>query len=54
MNTKYFIYALCVTIVSTMINWSNMVTSYANMGHGSSWSSGSSRSYGGSSGGGHK
>lgn len=52
MNTKYFIYAICITIVSTFLSWSSMIGSSVNRSSGSSWSSGSS--YGGSSGGGHK
>lgn len=52
MNNKYFIYAIGVTVISTLLSWSNMIGSSVNRGGGSSWSSGSS--YGGSSGGGHK
>ena len=54
MNGKYFFYALCVTIFSTILSWGSMFASMGSSGGGgSSWSSGSS-GYGGSSGGGHK
>jgi acidic type I keratin len=58
MNNKYFIYALFVTILTTLSCWANLVKSASGSSGGSSWSS---RSYGGSggygggySGGGHK
>jgi uncharacterized membrane protein YgcG len=58
MNNKYFIYALFVTVVTTLFCWANLVQSATRHSGGSSWSSGShgSGSYGGgySGGGGHK
>ncbi len=53
MNGKYFFYAICVTLFSTVLSWSSMIGSSGNRGGGSSWSSGGG-GYGGSSGGGHK
>ncbi|WP_167399879.1 hypothetical protein [Massilia violaceinigra] len=57
MNAKYFLYAVAVAILTTIISWISMFDSSSN-GHGggrggSSWSS-SSGSYGSGSGGGHK
>lgn len=58
MNNKYFIYALFVTIISTMACWGSLIKSSSASGRGSSWSSHASGSggYGGgySGGGGHK
>jgi uncharacterized membrane protein YgcG len=60
MNNKYFVYALFVTIVTTLSCWANLVKSASGTGSGgSSWSSrsyGGSGGYGGgySGGGGHK
>jgi len=57
MSSKFFIYALFVTIVSTWTSWAKMIGSATNSGSGSSWSSHSygGGSYGGGSGGsGHK
>jgi len=57
MNTKYFLYALLVTAVTTIFSWGSMIdSSSSSRGRGSSWSSGGSGgSYGGGySGGGHK
>jgi uncharacterized membrane protein YgcG len=59
MNNKYFVYALFVTILTTLFCWSNLVKSVTGSGGGSSWSSrssGGSGGYGGgySGGGGHK
>jgi hypothetical protein len=58
MNTKFFIYALFVTALTTVGSWSKMLRSVANSGSGSSWSSNSYHggSYGGGvgGGGGHK
>jgi hypothetical protein len=64
MNNKFFVYALVVTIVSTLGCWVNLARSASgdssgNSGGGSSWnshSSGGSGGYGGgySGGGGHK
>lgn len=56
MNSKYFMYALALTVVVTVINWFSLIGSAANSGYGSgrtgsSWGS-SSGGYGG--GGGHK
>lgn len=56
---KYFVYALFVTIVTTLSCWANLVKSASGTGGGSSWSSrssGGSGGYGGgySGGGGHK
>jgi len=57
MNNKFFIYALCVTIVVTIGSWVSMFGEAGRSG-GSSWSSGSRGYYGGSGysggGGGHK
>ena len=55
MNSKYFLYALVVTVISTGVNWSSMIGS-SSSGGGSGWSSrGSSYSGGGGGGGGgHK
>ena len=54
MNTKYFLYAILVTAVTTVISWSSMIgSSSSSSGRGSSWSS-HSGSGGGYSGGGHK
>jgi uncharacterized membrane protein YgcG len=54
MNTKYFLYALALTLVTTVLNWSNALNSLSSARHsGSGWSSSSGgSSYGG--GGGHK
>ncbi len=53
MNTKYFLYALLVTAVTTIISWSTMIdSSSTSRGRGSSWSTGSGS--GGFGGGGHK
>jgi len=54
MNTKYFLYALAITLAATAINWASLIgsASTSNTGRGSSWSS-----YGGGysgGGGGHK
>ena len=57
MNGKYIFYALCITLVSTVMSWSNMIKSSANSGSGSgfsSTSSGGGGSFGNGSGGGHK
>ena len=60
MNTKYFIYALLVTAVSTGTSWTKMITAatQSDTNSGSSWSSrtgGGGGSYGGGAGGGgHK
>lgn len=61
MNNKFFVYALCVTIVVTIGSWVNMFRAAGNAGSsgGSSWSSsGHGGYYGGSGysggGGGHK
>lgn len=60
MNTKYFLYALAVTIITTVINWSNAISHVSSSKSGSSYrSSGSSMGggggfYGGGGGGGHK
>lgn len=58
MNGKYIFYAVCVTIVSTVISWVSLFGSSTNTGRpGSGFSSGSSGggSWGnGSGGGGHK
>lgn len=52
MNWKYFTYAIVLTLVTTVINWSSMIgSSSSSSGRGSSWSS---HSGGGYSGGGHK
>ncbi len=52
MNTKYFLYAIVVTLVSTVVSWSNLIdTKSSGSRSGSSFSTG--RSYGGG-GGGHK
>lgn len=55
MNTKYFLFALLVTVVATMGSWANLIGSVSGSG-GSSWSSGSRGGYSGgwSGGGGHK
>lgn len=60
MNERYLLYAVAVTILTTIISWVAMLDSSSNNGHGnggngrgSSWSS-SSGSSGGGSGGGHK
>jgi hypothetical protein len=55
MNSRYFYYALFVTVISTWNSWSQMLKAQDERGPGSSWSSGG-RSYGGGSwgGGGHK
>lgn len=53
MNSKFFVYALCVTIVVTFVSWLNMFDE-AGSGGNSSWSSRSGGSYGGSYSGGHK
>ena len=53
MNTKYLLYAIVVTAVSTIISWSSMIgSSSPSSGRGSSWSS--TGGGGGYSGGGHK
>jgi uncharacterized membrane protein YgcG len=54
MNTKYFLYAVALTLITTVINWTSAFSSMSSARHsGSGWSSGSSgSSYGG--GGGHK
>jgi hypothetical protein len=57
MSSKFFIYALLVTIITTWSSWAKMLGSATNSGSGSSWSSHSygGGSYGGGSGGsGHK
>jgi hypothetical protein len=60
MNGKFFLYALCVLLVSTFASWSSMFKEAGRTGGGSSWSyrSGSGGSYGGGysghGGGGHK
>jgi hypothetical protein len=51
MNSKYFLYALVVTVISTGVNWSSMIGSSSSGGGGSGWSSRGS-SYGGGGGGG--
>ena len=53
MNSKYFIYAIFITILATWGSWSSLFKSSVNRGAGSTWSSGT-RGYGGSSGGSHK
>jgi hypothetical protein len=50
MNSKYFLYALVVTVISTGVNWGSMIGS-SSSGGGSGWSSRGS-SYGGGGGGG--
>lgn len=53
MNGKYFAYAVVLTLVTTLINWSSMIGSSSNTsGRGSTWSS-HGGGYGGG-GGGHK
>lgn len=56
MNTKYFLYAIALTIITTVINWSSAISHLSGPGSGSGYrSSGSSMGggyYGG--GGGHK
>ncbi len=59
MNSKFILYALFVTFVSTATSWTKMFSGATNSGGGgSSWSSGvggGGGSYGGGSGGsGHK
>ena len=56
MNTKYLLYAIVVTAVTTIISWSSMIgSSTSKSGRGSSWSApGGGYSGGGYSGGGHK
>lgn len=57
MNTKYFLYALAVTAVTTIINWSNAVGHLSGPKSGSSYNrTGGGSSMGGGSwgGGGHK
>jgi hypothetical protein len=51
MSSRYFLYALFVTVMATWSSWSKMLSSQNERGPGSSWSSG--RSYGGGYGG-HK
>lgn len=56
MNGKYLFYAIILTAVTTVINWSSMIgSSSSSSGRGSSWSSGigSGGGYSGG-GGGHK
>ncbi|MFZ6751096.1 hypothetical protein [Undibacterium sp. Ren11W] len=59
MKTKFFIYAMLVTLLTSGVSWSRFLFSSRNAGSGSSWSS-SSGSSGGSwgsgsgGGGGHK
>lgn len=48
MNTKYFLYALALTIVTTVLNWSNAISHMSSSGSGSSYN----RTGGGSTGGG--
>jgi hypothetical protein len=53
MSTRYFLFALFVTVMATWTSWSKMLSAQNERGGGSSWSSG--RSYGGGNwGGGHK
>ncbi|WP_167759824.1 hypothetical protein [Massilia horti] len=55
MNHKFFVYALAVTIISTLASWGSMGESSSTPG-GSSWSSQSRGGYSGgyTGGGGHK
>jgi hypothetical protein len=52
MNSKYIIYALLVTVVTTGVNWANMLGSSSKSSSGSSWASRGAGFGGG--GGGHK
>jgi hypothetical protein len=54
MNSKYFLYALVVTVISTGVNWSSMLGSSSSGGGGSGWSSRGGSGYSGGGGGGHK
>jgi hypothetical protein len=56
MNTKYFLYALALTIVTTVINWSNAVSHMSSSKSSSSYNRTGGSSMGGGSwgGGGHK
>jgi hypothetical protein len=57
MNSKFFLYALFVTVITTGTSWSKMFGSMTNSRGGSSWSShsgGGGGYYGGGGGGGHK
>ena len=59
MNTKYFLYAIALTIITTVINWSSAISHLSGPGSGSGYrSSGSSMGGGyyggGGGGGGHK
>ena len=55
MNGKFFLYALCVLLVSTCASWVSMFGEASRPGGGSTWSSraGAGGSYGGSYGGGY-
>jgi hypothetical protein len=54
MSTRFFLYALFVTVMATWTSWSKMLSNQNERGPGSSWHS-SGRSYGGGWGGGsHK
>jgi len=59
MNNKYFLYALCVTLVVTLGSWASLFSSVGHSGGGGgSWSGSRGGYYGGSGysggGGGHK
>lgn len=59
MNNKYFLYALCVTLVVTVGSWASLFSEAGrSSGGGSSWSGSRGGYYGGSGysggGGGHK
>jgi hypothetical protein len=55
MNSKFMVYAIFVTALTTWSSWSHMIRSSTNSGGGSSWSSGGSGGgYYGGGGGGHK
>jgi uncharacterized membrane protein YgcG len=55
MNTKYFLYALALTLITTVINWSSALSHLSGAKSGSSYrSSGSSIGGGSFGGGGHK
>jgi hypothetical protein len=55
MNNKFVLYAVAVTIISTVLSWGSMVRASTGSG-GSSWSSHSRGGYSGgyTGGGGHK
>lgn len=58
MNNKYFLYALCVTLIVTFGSWASMFSEPGRSSGGSSWSGSRGGYYGGSGysggGGGHK